>query len=70
MLLHIDSSPLYGRSVSRELTASFVAQLKSSHPDGRVGDREASLAPHLAQAQGNELTALVQLYLALGGGWQ
>lgn len=24
----------------------------------------------LAQAQGNELTALVQLYLALGGGWQ
>ena len=24
----------------------------------------------LAQAQGNELTALVQLYRALGGGWQ
>jgi outer membrane protein, multidrug efflux system len=24
----------------------------------------------LAQAEGNELTALVQLYLALGGGWQ
>jgi len=24
----------------------------------------------LAQAQGNELSALVQLYLALGGGWQ
>jgi multidrug efflux system outer membrane protein len=24
----------------------------------------------LAQAQGNELTALVQLYQALGGGWQ
>jgi outer membrane protein, multidrug efflux system len=24
----------------------------------------------LAQAEGNELTSLVQLYLALGGGWQ
>ncbi len=24
----------------------------------------------LAQAEGNELTALVQLYQALGGGWQ
>jgi multidrug efflux system outer membrane protein len=24
----------------------------------------------LAQAQGNELTAMVQLYQALGGGWQ
>jgi len=35
-LLHIDSSPLYGRSVSRQLTAAFVAQWKSSHPDGRV----------------------------------
>src|ERR1700734_4364629 len=35
-LLHIDSSPLYGRSVSRELTAAFVSQWKSSHPDGRV----------------------------------
>jgi multidrug efflux system outer membrane protein len=25
---------------------------------------------NLAQAQGNELTALVQLYQALGGGWE
>ena len=39
-LLHIDSSPLYGRSVSRELTASFVTQWKSSHPGGRVVDRD------------------------------
>src|ERR1700682_3193017 len=38
-LLHIDSSPLYGRAVSRELTAAFVAQWESSHPDGRVWDR-------------------------------
>jgi FMN-dependent NADH-azoreductase len=41
-LLHIDSSPLYGRSVSRELTAAFVAQWKASHPDGRVIHRDLS----------------------------
>ena len=39
-LLHIDSSPLYGRSVSRELTGAFVAQWKSSHPNGTVIDRD------------------------------
>ncbi|AXC13651.1 FMN-dependent NADH-azoreductase [Acidisarcina polymorpha] len=39
-LLHIDSSPLYGRSVSRELTAAFVTQWKASHPDGAVIDRD------------------------------
>jgi FMN-dependent NADH-azoreductase len=41
-LLHIDSSPLYGRSVSRELTAAFVSQWEASHPDGRVVDRDLS----------------------------
>src|SRR6202000_2903332 len=35
-LLHIDSSPLYGRSVSRQLTDAFVKEWKSSHPDGKV----------------------------------
>jgi FMN-dependent NADH-azoreductase len=40
MLLHIDSSPLYGRSVSRQLTGAFVTQWKSSHPDGKVLDRD------------------------------
>jgi FMN-dependent NADH-azoreductase len=35
-LLHIDSSPLYGRSVSRELSAAFVTQWKASHPSGKV----------------------------------
>ena len=35
-LLHMDSSPLYGRSVSRELTAAFVSQWEASHPGGRV----------------------------------
>ena len=39
-LLHIDSSPLYGRSVSRELTAAFVARWKASHPDGNVIERD------------------------------
>src|ERR1700744_4192592 len=39
-LLHIDSSPLYGRSVSRQLTEAFVTQWKSSHPNGRVIDRD------------------------------
>ena len=39
-LLHLDSSPLYGRSVSRELTAAFVSQWKASHPDGRVIARD------------------------------
>jgi len=39
-LLHIDSSPLYGRSVSRQLTDAFVTQWKSSHPNGTVVDRD------------------------------
>ena len=41
-LLHIDSSPIYGRSVSRELTAAFVSQWKASHPDGTVVLRDLS----------------------------
>jgi FMN-dependent NADH-azoreductase len=39
-LLHIDSSPLYGRSVSRELTAAFVSQWEASHPGGTVVYRD------------------------------
>jgi len=39
-LLHIDNSPLYGRSVSRELTAEFVIQWKASHPDGKILERD------------------------------
>lgn len=39
-LLHIDSSPLYGRSVSRQLTGAFVTEWKSSHLDGTVLDRD------------------------------
>jgi FMN-dependent NADH-azoreductase len=39
-LLHIDSSPLYGRSVSRQLTGAFVTQWEASHPDGTLLDRD------------------------------
>src|SRR5271170_4105766 len=39
-LLHIDSSPLYEPSVSRQLTDAFVTQWKSSHPNGTVIDRD------------------------------
>ena len=39
-LLHLNSSPLYGHSVSRQLSDAFVAQWKSSHPDCTVVDRD------------------------------
>jgi FMN-dependent NADH-azoreductase len=39
-LLHIDSSPIYGRSVSRQLTEAFVTEWRSSHPEGTVIDRD------------------------------
>lgn len=35
-LLHIDSSPLNGNSVSRELTARVVAQWRAAHPHTKV----------------------------------
>ena len=44
-LLHIDSSPLYGRSVSRQLTGEFATQWSSAHPDGTVIDRDLSATP-------------------------
>ncbi|MGO9435504.1 MAG: FMN-dependent NADH-azoreductase [Terracidiphilus sp.] len=44
-LLHIDSSPLYERSVSRELTGAFVTQWKSSHTDGTVINRDLNATP-------------------------
>ena len=34
-LLHVDSSPLYGVSISRELTAAFVTEWKAAHPGAR-----------------------------------
>jgi FMN-dependent NADH-azoreductase len=44
-LLHINSSPLYGRSVSRQLTNAFVTEWKSSHPNGTVVDRDLNATP-------------------------
>src|ERR1700685_612275 len=45
MLLHIDSSPLYGPSVSRQLTGAFVAQWRPSHRDGTVVYRDLNATP-------------------------
>ena len=36
----LDSSPLYGRSVSRQLSAAFVERWKSLHPGATVIDRD------------------------------
>src|ERR1700761_4880829 len=58
-LLHIDSSPLYGRSVSRQLTGAFVAQWEASHPDGFVIDRDlnaTSIPPVTAEWVGAAYT--------------
>ncbi len=58
-LLHIDSSPLYGRSVSRELTTAFVAEWKASHPDGKIVSRDltaTSVSPITAEWVGAAYT--------------
>jgi FMN-dependent NADH-azoreductase len=39
-LLKVDSSPLYERSVSRQLTAAFTNKWTYAHPDGTVIDRD------------------------------
>jgi FMN-dependent NADH-azoreductase len=39
-LLHIDSSPLYDRSVSRQLSGAFVERWKSLHPGATVIERD------------------------------
>lgn len=47
-LLHIDSSPLYGASVTRELSAGFVNHWKALNPDSSVLERDltaTSIAP-------------------------
>lgn len=51
-LLHIDSSPLYGMSVSRELTAAFVAEWRVAHPGRTIIDRDlnASSIPPVSAA--------------------
>jgi FMN-dependent NADH-azoreductase len=44
-LLQVDSSPLYGQSISRQLTGTFVTHWKSSHPDGKVVLRDLNATP-------------------------
>src|SRR6202050_1756128 len=58
-LLHINSSPLYGRSVSRQLTDAFVTEWKSSHPGGTVIHPDlyaASISPITAEWVGAAYT--------------
>lgn len=51
-LLHIDTSPRIAGSVSRQLTASFVARWRREHPAGRVivRDLAATVLPHVSEA--------------------
>ncbi len=44
-LLHVDSSPLYGRSISRHLTSAFVTQWKLTHPNQKVIGRDLNATP-------------------------
>ena len=58
-LLEIDSSPLYGQSVSRQLTDAFVSEWKASHPEGEVADRDlnaTAIPPINAEWVGAALT--------------
>jgi len=49
-ILHIDSSPLGDRSISRKLTAKLLTELKAKHPDSTVVTRDfgAHPLPHLS----------------------
>jgi FMN-dependent NADH-azoreductase len=49
-ILHIDSSPLGDRSVSRKLTAQIMTGLKAKHPDSTIIRRDfgATPLPHLS----------------------
>ena len=58
-LLHINSSPLYGRSVSRQLSDAFVSQWEASHLNGTVIDRdlyETAIPPVTAEWVGAAYT--------------
>lgn len=39
-LLHVDSSPLYERSISRQLSGAFVERWKSKNPGATIIDRD------------------------------
>jgi len=58
-LLRVDSSPLHGVSVSRQLTDTFEATWKAAHPDGRIVVRDVtstSLSPITAEWVGAAFT--------------
>ncbi len=44
-LLHIDSSPMFDNSVTRELTADFASQWAAKHPTGKVIVRDLYATP-------------------------
>ena len=56
-LLHINSSPMYGQSISRELTSAFVTQWKLFHPDGAVIERDLN-ASAIAPVDAEFVTAM------------
>ena len=49
-ILHVESSPLGDRSVSRKLAARILAELKAKHPDSKIIERDlaANPFPHLS----------------------
>jgi FMN-dependent NADH-azoreductase len=49
-ILHIDSSPLGDRSVSRKLTAKLLAELQNKHPGSKIVTRDLGTdpMPHLS----------------------
>ncbi len=44
-ILHIDSSPLGDRSVSRKLTAKILQELKEAHPNSQIVTRDLGTSP-------------------------
>jgi FMN-dependent NADH-azoreductase len=44
-ILHIDSSPLGERSVSRKLTAKILRELQDTHPHSRIVTRDLGISP-------------------------
>jgi len=44
-ILHVESSPLGERSVSRKLAARILAELKAKHPDSEIIERDLAKNP-------------------------
>lgn len=63
-LLHIDSSALGDRSVSRELSAATVAAFADRHPDLHVTYRDLAAAPIGDWSPGDTSDAVLEEFLA------